>query len=70
MGSKTPNDGGCWFCYTDDGELSFSMEFDTWFHMDCLSKALEKGNPEAEVIADEYGITYETKFPDGVEYDI
>jgi len=68
MGSKSPIDGGCWFCYTDDGEMFFSCEFDTWFHMDCLHVSLEKGNPEAEIIADEFNIKYESKFPEYEEY--
>ena len=56
--NKSPNEGGCWFCHTDDGEMHFSTEFDTYFHMDCLEKELTKRphNPEAEIIADEFGV--------------
>jgi hypothetical protein len=52
-----PTNGGCWFCSTDDGEMYFSVEFDTWFHMDCLVKELglpNSVNPEAEIIAREH----------------
>ena len=62
MAYKFPTQGGCWFCYMDDGEMHFSTEFDTWFHMDCLNKELGAGNPEAEIIATEYGIEFESKF--------
>jgi len=51
---RDPNDGGCWFCCEDDGEMLFSMEFDAWFHDECLQKALAEHDPEAEIIADEY----------------
>jgi hypothetical protein len=52
----------------DDGEMHFSIEFDTWFHMDCLKKELEVGNPEAEIIATEYNIPSTTKFPEPEDY--
>jgi hypothetical protein len=54
----SPNEGGCWFCYNDDGKMYFSTEWDSYFHMECMKKALQQGNPEAEVIADEFGIEY------------
>lgn len=62
---KTPNEGGCWFCYTDDGEMYFTTEWDAWFHMDCLQKELNSDhyNPEAEIIASEFDIPYVTKEP-------
>ena len=50
MAYKFPTQGGCWFCYMDDEDMHFSTEFDTWFHMDCLNKELEDGNPEAEIM--------------------
>lgn len=33
----SPNGGGCWICHheTDDG-MKFDMEFDTFYHPDCL----------------------------------
>ena len=64
MKYKFPNQGGCWFCYMDDDEMYFSIEFDTYFHMGCLKKELETGNPEAEIIATEHKIPFESKFPD------
>ena len=68
MAHKFPSEGGCWFCYMDDGEMHFSTEFDTWFHMDCLNKELDAGNPEAEIIATEYNIPFTTKFPEPEDY--
>jgi hypothetical protein len=29
---KHPNEGGCWFCHDDEGEMIFSWEFDCWLH--------------------------------------
>ena len=68
MAYKFPTQGGCWFCYMDDEDMHFSTEFDTWFHMDCLNKELEDGNPEAEIIATEYNIPFTTKFPEPEDY--
>lgn len=53
---RDPNDGGCWFCMEDDGDMLFSMEFDAWFHEECLLKALTEHDPEAEIIAREHNI--------------
>ena len=62
---KSPNEGGCWFCQDDEGEMFFSYQFDCLFHKECLHKALAKAewNPEAEIIADEMGINYKSKEP-------
>lgn len=58
---KHPNEGGCWFCHErDNREMWYSCEFDCDFHPECLHKELESedGNPEAEIIAEEYGIPH------------
>jgi hypothetical protein len=47
----SPNDGGCWFCYTATGDMVFDTEFDTNLHMDCLKSAFFEGNPEAEIMS-------------------
>jgi len=62
---KNPNEGGCWFCHNDAGEMFFSYEFDCYFHKQCLQKALNKAewNPEAEIIANEIGMDYTSKEP-------
>lgn len=55
----SPRDGGCWFCYEDDDQpMELSREYDAYFHMDCLMRALTPGNvtEEAEIIAAEFGI--------------
>jgi lambda repressor-like predicted transcriptional regulator len=63
---KHSNEGGCWFCHDDGGEMMFSWEFDCYLHEACLKKALEGPfNPEAEIIAKEFDITFESKWPDG-----
>lgn len=33
---RSPNVGGCWVCCRDAKGEEFSMEFDTWYHQDCL----------------------------------
>ena len=52
-GDVTPGQGGCWYCYEDDGTADFSREFDTSIHIRCLkhhiSNVLEKHDPEADV---------------------
>ena len=67
-----PNEGGCWFCEDDGGEMFFSIEYDCYFHMDCLTKELEKHyNPEAEIIAEEFDVPYKSKepeMPDDIEW--
>jgi hypothetical protein len=51
-----PNDGGCWYCHTVEGnDMMFSCEFDTYIHKHCIEKAV-KGDPddrEAAIIARE-----------------
>ena len=46
-----PNDGGCWFCECDDGEMLFDTEFDTFVHEKCLRKELAKGQLEAKIMS-------------------
>jgi hypothetical protein len=53
MAHLSPNNGGCWFCQTDDDntyDWNFSTEWDSWYHDHCYQKALTEGHPEAEVI--------------------
>ncbi len=52
----------------DAGKMLFSMEFDAWFHEECLYNALSWHNPEAEIIAMEYSGKLEAKT--GNEQDI
>ena len=40
-----PQDGGCWFCSTADGDMLFDTEFDTYVHEQCLRNTLA-GDPE------------------------
>jgi len=49
---------GCWYCGGTD-DLTFSWEWDTYVHIDCVRRALQE-NPddgEAKIFADELGIT-------------
>lgn len=60
--------GGCWFC-SRGGDMLFSMEFDTYFHLDCLEKELsesvpERANEEALIIGREH---FENLSENGVE---
>jgi hypothetical protein len=45
----TPMEGGCWFCWTDVGNMVFDMEWDTYVHIECIRKVLRKDpeHPEA-----------------------
>ena len=53
----SPNEGGCWFCSRADLEMFFSSEFDCYFHIDCLKRALGTDDAEAKLIAREFGIS-------------
>lgn len=56
MGHKAPQDGGCWYCHTDDGDMLFSTEFDTYVHMKCLEATVAENDPndrEAAIMAAE-----------------
>ncbi len=52
MAHLHPCNGGCWFCHKDDEDehLYFDSEFDTWVHKNCISDALDKDDPEAEIM--------------------
>jgi hypothetical protein len=48
---KSPNEGGCWFCWDDDPvNMAFDTEFDTNVHITCLKHALNinPDHPEAK----------------------
>ena len=51
-GKVPPQQGGCWFCYNQDDELSFDHEFDTYVHRECIEAELRKDpdHPEAELM--------------------
>jgi hypothetical protein len=46
------DNGGCWFCRTDDKKDGwlFSMEWDAFYHPKCLKKAWLEGSEEARII--------------------
>ena len=52
----------CWFCgeIFQNGEwVGFSVEFDTYFHMECLNDALkDPDHQEATIIAKEIDSIY------------
>lgn len=51
------NEGGCWFCSTDQGDdWLFSFEFGTFLHEKCLIEEIELGNEEALIMMDEFGL--------------
>ena len=52
MAYLSPNNGGCWFCQTNEetDDWMFSVEWDTYYHDQCYRAALEQGNPEAVII--------------------
>lgn len=45
-----PGEGGCWFCFSDEGDLLFDTEFDTYLHKECLEEVLKEDpeHPEAK----------------------
>ena len=49
----SPNNGGCWFCYTKTDNMIFDTEFDTYLHENCLRSELEDNpdNPEAQIMS-------------------
>jgi hypothetical protein len=50
-----PQEGGCWYCGGDGGEMVFSYEFDCWLHLPCLQTALstDPTDSEARIMARE-----------------
>ncbi len=64
MAFLSANDGGCWFCNTDDGPMAdgdwyFSDDWDAFFHGECCRKALRKDpkNQEALLMAEQHKLT-------------
>lgn len=49
---REPEEGGCWFCFTESDDMLFDSEFDTNVHVSCLKNVLEKepDNPEAQLM--------------------
>ena len=45
-----PTIGGCWFCDCDMSPMEFDTEFDTWYHPECLKRAIAEGDEEAIII--------------------
>lgn len=60
MGPCKPQHGGCWYCHTNDPPLDFCFEFDTFVHIQCIERELNRPNsqhnPELEIIAKEFGL--------------
>jgi hypothetical protein len=57
-GAKGPNDGGCWYCWTKEGLLTFSFEFDTYLHLQCVKNWLWAfpDDEEGKIFAQEFSI--------------
>jgi len=48
-----PVEGGCWWCWSDPaGSEEFSMEWDTFYHKECLERILiaDPENKEAKIM--------------------
>lgn len=58
-GAKGPADGGCWYCWTAEDGLVFSIEFDTYLHLICLERFF-KANP-----TDEEALIFQSEFHRG-----
>lgn len=59
MAKCKPQDGGCWYCHTDDPPLNFSFEFDTWIHIKCIKFVRDNSSehdPENEIFLREFAI--------------
>lgn len=49
-----PEDGGCWFCFTETNEnKEFSDTYESYFHKSCCLRASEIGDPDAECMLEE-----------------
>ena len=47
----------CWYCFEQDENLVFSVEFDTYLHLSCLRIALhDQNDEEAKIFAREFNI--------------
>ena len=44
----SPQDGGCWYCETEDDDLVYDCEFDTMVHTKCIEEALQRNPDDAE----------------------
>jgi len=44
----SPQDGGCWYCETEDDDLVYDCEFDTMVHIKCIEEALQRNPNDAE----------------------
>lgn len=54
---KSPVDNGCWFCHSDEGNMFFSWEFDTYFHLKCLEQCIRcPDDQEAQIIGREFDL--------------
>jgi len=52
MSHKTPNQGGCWYCYQDEEKdaLVFSMEWDAYVHPRCVWQRLADNPSDEEAL--------------------
>lgn len=55
----SPSSGGCWICRTGNGweetdEFAFSIEFDTFYHPECVEKFNVDSLLEFEKLMSEY----------------
>lgn len=53
-GRVNPSNGGCWFCWSDKGEMYLDTEFDTYVHEKCVIEAYNDLNPEARIMIHEF----------------
>lgn len=62
--NKHPNQGGCWYCHDDEGEMLFSVEFDCYIHEKCLRNALkDEKDREAQIMGRELNNPYHLFYP-------
>lgn len=57
----------CWFCRKFDGEMVWSMEWDTPVHDECAQKEAALGNPEALIMLQEWGEPIPEEYLDETE---
>jgi len=58
-GNITPQNGGCWYCHKTDYPLVFSIEFDTFVHLDCIKEMLklnDTNDKEITFLAKEFNL--------------
>jgi len=55
---KSPQQGGCWYCCLEGGNLVMCREFDTLVHPVCVARVLIKHphDEEAQIIAQDIGV--------------